>query len=161
MKIVLIALLVVGLFSGCLKGDSNNSYTCNFSECAVVAPAAEIDSVKAYIAMHGIVATQHCSGLFYTIDNPGTGTRPNVCNYVAVTYEGKLTNGNVFDSTSTPVAFPLSGVIRGFQNGIPLIKAGGRIHLYVPPTLGYGSTAYDKIPANSILIFDVSLAGVQ
>lgn len=157
----LIALLVIGVISGCLKGNSGGSYTCNYNECSVVAPASEIDSVKAYLATHGITATQHCSGLFYTIDVPGTGTKPTVCNYIAVTYQGTLTNGTVFDSSSTPVVFALSGVIRGFQNGIPLIKTGGRIHLYVPPTLGYGSVATDKIPANSILIFDVSLAGVQ
>ena len=53
--------------------------------------------------------------------------------------------------------FMLNGVIPGWTDGIPLIKQGGRIHLYIPPSLGYGNRAVESIPANSILLFDVTL----
>lgn len=161
MKKILIGLLIGGGFAGCLKGDGNTS-SCSYNECAVVAPATEIDSVKAFLAVRGISATQHCSGLFYTVDDPGTGATPTVCNTIAFTYEGRLTNGKIFDSSITrALAGPLNGLITGFKNGIPKIKAGGRIHMYIPPTLGYGGTATGNVPANSILIFNVNLLAVQ
>src|SRR5689334_21411224 len=115
MKKMLFAFLIVSLFSGCLKNSSSN-YTCTYEPCGVVAPDAEIQQVKNYLTDSNINATQHCSGLFYTIDDPGTGTKPTVCNNVAVTYEGKLTDGTRFDGTSTPVVFNLSGLITGFKN---------------------------------------------
>jgi FKBP-type peptidyl-prolyl cis-trans isomerase FkpA len=162
MKKVLFALLAATALSGCLKGNDNATFTCSYNECAVVAPAAEIQQVKDYLTANNInTATQHCSGLFYTIDDPGTGAAPTPCSYIAFTYEGKLTDGTVFDKSTQPVSSSLSGLIRGFQNGLPKIKAGGRMHLYVPPTLGYGSNANGPVPANSVLIFDVTLVGVQ
>lgn len=161
MKKLFFAIAIVSLFTGCLKGD-DNEFTCSFQECGVTAPASEIQAVSDYLTANNISgATQHCSGMFYIIDNPGTGTKPTVCNTIAVTYEGKLTNGRVFDQTSTPRVFNLAQLIRGFQVGIPLIKAGGTIRLFVPPSLGYGPNATGDIPPNSILIFTVSLTGVQ
>ena len=49
----------------------------------------------------------------------------------------------------------------GWQYGIPLVKAGGRIMLYLPPSLGYGAQTVGSIPANSVLIFDITLQSVQ
>lgn len=161
MKNILLAFLIIGSFTGCLK-DSGNTFTCNYNECAAKAPAAEIQQVQAYLSSNNINATQHCSGMFYVIDNAGTGAAPTVCNTVVVTYEGKLTNGNTFDKSTNPVDFPLSNVIVGFRNGLPLIKTGGRIRLFIPPSLGYGSTPPQgsSIPPNAILIFDVNLQQV-
>lgn len=160
MKKILFGLLVAGALSGCLKADETTN-TCTFNECGVVAPANEIQSVKEYLDANNITAEQHCSGLFYTIDEPGTGESPKACSTIAFTYEGKLTNGTVFDKSTQTVVYQLGGLIRGFQNGIPKLKAGGRMHLYVPPSLGYGSNASPSVPANSILIFDVTLVGFQ
>ncbi len=160
MKKVLAAILIIAGFSGCLKGS--NEPVCTYDACGVKAPASEIQAVQAYVTSNGIAATQHCSGLFYTIDLPGTGTTPTVCNTIVMNYEGRLTNGTVFDkTTTTPLTITLSQLITGFKNGLPLIKAGGKITLYVPPSLGYGSSQAGSIPPNSILIFSVQLLGVQ
>lgn len=161
MKRFLSALIIISVFSGCLKGDSGT--TCNYNECAAVAPATEIQAVQTYLSNNSIAATQHCSGLFYAIDQPGSGTKPTVCNGVVFHYEGRLTDGTVFQTTQggSPVAFNLSGLITGFKNGIPLIGAGGKIRLYIPPSLGYGNQSQPSIPANSILIFTVELVAVQ
>jgi FKBP-type peptidyl-prolyl cis-trans isomerase FkpA len=80
-----------------------------------------------------------------------------------VKYVGKLTDGTVFDQTQGSNTFStyLYNVIRGWTNGLPYIKPGGKIHLYIPPTLGYGSQAIGTIPGNSILIFDVELIAVN
>lgn len=160
MKNIILALLVIGSFSGCLK-NNENTFRCNYNECSVKAPAAEIEQVQAYLTANNINATQHCSGMFYVIDNPGTGPSPSVCNSVLVNYHGKLTDGSTFDQSTSPTPFQLSGVIRGFQNGLPLIKTGGKIRLFIPPYLGYGSTPRTGIPANSILIFEVELLDMQ
>jgi len=161
-KQILTSLTVLMLLTGCLK-NSSSSYNCtsSYDPCAFKASAAEIQSVQDYLTTNGITAMQHCSGLFYTIDNPGSGATPSVCSNVSVTYDGRLTNGNVFDSTATPVLLNLSRVIIGWANGLPLIKAGGSMHLYIPPSLGYGTSTVGSIPANSILVFKVNLIAVQ
>lgn len=159
MKRILFALIVFSLFTGCMKNTDENE--CTYSECGFVAPSTEIQAVQNYLSTNSITATQHCSGLFYTVTQPGTGTQANFCSTVLVNYVGKLTNGNTFDQGNNS-SFNLSAVIAGFRNGIPLIKAGGKITLYVPPSLGYGSRQdIPTIPPNSILIFTVDLLGVQ
>lgn len=152
---------VIVVLTGCLKSNTIETCNANYDPCAVKAPAAEIQAVKDYLTASGITATQHCSGLFYTIDAMGTGAAPNVCSDISVTYEGKLTNGNVFDAKSSPISFNLSGVITGWKNSIPLIKSGGRIYLYIPPSLAYGNAASASVPANSILVFRVELVSVR
>jgi FKBP-type peptidyl-prolyl cis-trans isomerase FkpA len=145
---------IVALFSGCKKNK------CDYDECAMKASASEIQSVKDYLASQGITnAVQHCSGMFYVIDKTGADKHPGACSGVNVTYRGMLTSGVVFDQGTADL--DLDAVITGWRNGIPLIGVGGLIHLYIPPSLGYGSAPYGPIPANSILIFDVTLNSVQ
>jgi FKBP-type peptidyl-prolyl cis-trans isomerase FkpA len=157
---ILAGLLVISAFSGCLK-SATETCNANYDPCAFTAPASEIQAVQDYLTANNIQATQHCSGLFYRIDEMGTGATPNVCSNISVTYEGKLTNGTVFDAQNVPVVLNLSGVIPGWKDGIPLIKAGGRIYLYIPPSLGYGPYGSGPIPGNSVLVFRVELVAVQ
>jgi FKBP-type peptidyl-prolyl cis-trans isomerase FkpA len=149
-------LLIVSCVSGCVKKSD-----CNYDPCSYKAPDSEIQAVKDYLATQGITnAVQHCSGLFYVIDNAGSGKKVTACSYVTVSYKGSFTNGNIFDQ-GTGFQTYLDGVIRGWTNGVPLIKKGGKIHLYIPPSLGYGSQPYGPIPGNSILVFEVELTNVQ
>jgi FKBP-type peptidyl-prolyl cis-trans isomerase FkpA len=165
-KVLISALVCVWIFSSCLKGN-NNSTMCNYSACGFVARTSEIQAVKDYLTANSITATQHCSGMYYTIDAQGTGKTPDVCSNISVRYTGKLSNGTVFDQQSSPVTYNLTNLIAGWKNGIPLINAGGKIHLYIPPSLGYGNQDVRDangtvvVPANSILIFDIDLTAVQ
>lgn len=155
-KKLLTGWFILVLFAGCSKDPA-----CTFNECAVKATASEITSVQNYLTSQGITnAVQHCSGLFYVIDTLGTGKHPNACSSVSVQYTGKLTNGNVFDQSSG-IGFSLNSVITGWRAGIPQLREGGNIHLYIPPSLGYGNQQAGSIPPNSILIFDVKLTSVQ
>jgi len=123
-----------------------------------VPTAAEIANLQNFITTNGITATQDPRGFFYQIAGPGYGTSfPNLASNVTVKYRGTFTNGNVFDSTATgaTVSFPLSNVILGWQYGVPLVKKDGVINLYLPPSLGYGCSTNQGIPANSILVFNV------
>ena len=105
--------------------------------------------------------TKTASGLRYRIVTPGTDPKPTAASTVKALYTGKLTDGTVFDSTDknggAPLEFSLSGVIRGWTEGLQLIGAGGKIQLWVPSELGYGGRAAGQIPANSVLEFDVEL----
>jgi FKBP-type peptidyl-prolyl cis-trans isomerase FkpA len=152
-KQICAVLIAAGLLAGCKKTK------CGYDECGVKAPASEIQAVQNYLASQSITAIQHCSGLFYVIDTLGTGQYPNACATVSARYVGKLTNGNIFDQGNT--TFSLREVITGWRNGVPLVRAGGKVRLYIPPSLGYGSTPVGSIPGNSILIFEVGVDAVQ
>ncbi len=149
------------VLSGCLKNEASVN-PCIYDECALKAPVNETQDVQAYLTSNNIInATQHCSGLFYRIATPGSGKTPNICSTVSAFYTGRFTNGNVFDqTTTTPANFPLDGVIEGWKKGVPLIKEGGKIFLYIPPTLAYGSAGRGSIPPNAILIFEIDLQSV-
>src|SRR5829696_2736020 len=133
MKKIILALLIIGSFAGCSKDEE-----CKYDECGVKAPASEVQSLQAYLQSQSIVATEHCSGIFYTIQQQGTGTRPTACSAVSVYYKGSLTNGTVFDQTQagSSASFDLGGLITGFKNGLIQIKSGGKVTIYIPPSLG-------------------------
>jgi FKBP-type peptidyl-prolyl cis-trans isomerase FkpA len=113
-----------------------------------------------YIAAHHLNAKATGSGLYYVMTAQGTGTQPTSASTVTVSYKGYLTNGTVFDQNSQGYSVSLSSVIPGWQEGIPLFKAGGRGTLLIPSALGYGTQATGSIPANSVLIFDILLVSV-
>jgi hypothetical protein len=75
------------------------------------------------------------------------------------------TDGTVFDSTEkqggNPVSFPLTSVIKGWQEGIPGMKVGGKRTLVIPPDLAYGNQAVGGIPAGSTLTFEIELIAVK
>ncbi len=122
---------------------------------------ADDNIIKKYISDNGLSATATGSGLYYVITTEGKGVQPNSNSDVIVTYKGYLTNGTVFDqSKAGGFATNLTNVIKGWQEGLPLFKKGGKGKLLIPSALGYGSTAQSGIPANSVLIFDLELVDV-
>jgi len=159
---ILIALPIV--ITSCLKSSNQNS-SCNSVLSTTVAPPTEVAAVQAYLATNAITATQHPSGLFYNINQAGSGEVPGACSTVTVKYKGTLTNGTGFDSSYkvAPDGYPfqLGQLIPGWQIGIPLVKSGGSINLYIPPSLGYGASGSGPIPPNAILIFKIDLVNVQ
>lgn len=94
----------------------------------------------------------------------GTGKEAALGSTVVIHYEGTLTDGVVFDSSferSKPETFPLRRLIKGWQEGVPGMKAGGVRRLTVPPSMGYGSRSIPGIPGNSTLIFWMQLEDVK
>lgn len=106
------------------------------------------------------------SGLVYSILKAGgDGPSPKMGDTVKVHYTGWLVNGTEFDSSrgrGMPTEFTIGQVIPGWNEGLGLITAGGRIKLTIPPELGYGAQGQPPtIPGGSTLIFDVELLEVR
>lgn len=147
--------------SSCQKDDAEDpDIVCNRAIPTTKAPQSEVTALKQYIDASGINAMADDRGFYYTIGSPGSGAKPTLCSNVTVNYQGRLTNGNTFE-TASDVSFDLSRLILGWQQGIPLISPGGSITLYLPPSLAYGSQAQSGIPANSILIFKIDLVRIN
>jgi FKBP-type peptidyl-prolyl cis-trans isomerase FkpA len=170
MRNILLALAILSvIFISCSKDDA-----CTYNDSTVTATTSESDSINSYLVKNNITgAVKHPSGFYYKITQPGTGKAiVNLCSIVTVNYAGRFTNGTYFDpttpGTTSSASFPLGQVIGGWQKGLPLISTGGKITLYIPPSLGYGSTPITNqstgaivIPANSYLIFDIELVSVS
>lgn len=108
------------------------------------------------------VTTQ--SGLQYEVIAAGEGTAPTATDTVSAHYSGWLTDGKGFDSSyarGAPTQFPVRGVIRGWTEGLQLMKPGGKFLFRIPSALGYGAQgAGGTIPPNATLIFLVELVEV-
>ena len=113
----------------------------------------------------GVKTTE--SGLQYKVTKEGTGAQVAKGDLVTVEYEGRLTDGTVFDSTKNhnnqPADMPVvdGAVIQGWVEGLQLMKEGGEYTLYIPAKLAYGERGQGGIPANSVLVFDIKVNKVQ
>lgn len=155
---LLLMLALLSVFAAC-----NKSEKCPYTTSSAVAPATEVANLKAYLDANSLPYTQHSSGIFYQVVTPGTGATASVCSEVTVKYSGRISSSATpFDQNSTGVTFTLGQLITGWQIGIPLIKPGGSVILYIPPSLGYGSAGSGAaIPPNSNLVFNIDLVNVQ
>ncbi|MGA0169019.1 MAG: FKBP-type peptidyl-prolyl cis-trans isomerase [Pseudomonadales bacterium] len=120
----------------------------------------------AYLAQNaekpGVTVTG--SGLQIEMLVEGEGEAPSATDTVVVHYEGSLIDGTVFDSSiarGAPAEFGLNQVIRGWTEGLQLIKPGGKARLTIPSELGYGPGGVGNIPPNAVLVFEVELLEVK
>lgn len=153
-KYILPGFVSLVLFSSpaCIKNDTCEAKTIQSEDAAMVN----------YAAANSMTVTRHSTGLYYEIINQGTGPTPTPSSRISVKYTGKLLNGTIFETVTTPtVPYPMGGFIPGWQIGIPLINKGGTIRLIIPSLLAYGCQPNGIIPANSILFFEIELVDVQ
>ena len=105
------------------------------------------------------------SGLQYEVLETTLGQKPKATDSVKVHYEGKLIDGSIFDSSykrGEPISFPLSGVIKGWTEGLQLMSVGSKFKFFIPYQLAYGERgAGGSIPPYAALIFTVELLGIE
>jgi FKBP-type peptidyl-prolyl cis-trans isomerase FkpA len=103
-----------------------------------------------------IVTTR--SGLRLQVLEPGQGRRPGPRDIVQVTYEVRLANGRLVESTPRPETLPVAGMIAGFTEALLLMNQGGRYRFWVPPMLGYGAQGVPgSVPPDAELVFTLTL----
>lgn len=148
MKYTLI-ILVLALFVSCSKDEEPDYRVEN-----------EIE-ITDYIAKHNLIAEKSATGLYYVVDEAGTGKEANPNSYINIAYEGYLTNGQEFGKSDSDGIFTnLQQVIAGWTEGISHFKEGGSGKLLIPAHLAYGNSTRETIPAGSVLIFDIKLIEV-
>lgn len=127
-----------------------------------VAKKAGEDFLKENSKKAGVVTLP--SGLQYMVIKEGTGRSPKATDNVKCHYEGTLIDGTLFDSSKKrgePATFPLNGVIKGWTEGVQLMKEGATYRFFIPYDLAYGANgAGSAIPPYAALIFDVELIEV-
>ncbi len=142
-------IFLISLLVSCSKDEETNYIEENDKE------------IIEYIATHKLDATKSSSGLYYVIDEPGTGKAANPNSYVNVSYKGSLLNGNVFEESNINGIYThLQQVIVGWAEGISYFKEGGSGKLLIPAHLAFGNSNSGPIPGGSVLIFDIKLIEV-
>jgi peptidylprolyl isomerase len=131
------------------------------------AQMALIAEFNVFVQKNYPTAKNTSTGLHYILEEEGTGAAPQKHNNVSVHYTGMLTTGKIFDSSykrNKPFTFKLGlgNVIKGWDEGIALLKVGGKAKLIIPYFLAYGEQGSPPIiPARATLIFDVELMEVK
>ena len=149
---------------GTIPGNACLDCTINLSPFDNITQFEDV-FVKKYITDNNLTMLEYKNsggvktGLYYQIITPGAGETITLSSTINAVYSGKLTNGTVFDSNTSanPLSISLSSVISGWQQGVPLIKEGGKIRLIIPPALGYGPAGSGAVPGNSTLDFTIEL----
>ena len=115
--------------------------------------------------LSGFDPIEHVEKLEILDTVPGTGDEVQPGATITAHYTGALcANGMIFQSShdmGRPITFPLNGVIKGWQDGVPGMKVGGTRRLLIPAAQAYGSASPSQsIPPNSDLVFDIELVAI-
>mgnify|MGYP000633887561 FL=1 len=104
------------------------------------------------------------TGLQYRVLKEGEGNSPGKTDRVKVHYAGRLIDGTEFDSSikrGEPSSFGLNQVIKGWTEGLQLMKVGSKFEFFIHPKIAYGTRPKPNIPSNSLLIFEVELLEIE
>ncbi|MBE8727060.1 FKBP-type peptidyl-prolyl cis-trans isomerase [Flavobacterium hungaricum] len=159
MKKLLAVLFILTLFTSCSIDGGKNPENITPKDYS----AENETQITEYLAKNNLTAKAQATGtgLYFIINEQGTGKQASASSTVTVVYKGTLLSGSVFDQSNADGAtFPLSQLIEGWKEGIPYFKEGGSGVLIIPAHLGYGSYNQKGIPAGSVLIFDIKLVAV-
>jgi FKBP-type peptidyl-prolyl cis-trans isomerase len=129
--------------------------------CSILKKSEKPKTAPAAPAIPGLKTT--ASGLQYQVIKEGTGKQPKATDTVVVHYRGVLMDGREFDSSRTrgPFTTPLNGVIKGWTEGLQLMREGAQYRFLIPPDLAYGAQGMGMIGPNATLLFEIALLQVK
>lgn len=141
---------IIGLFAllvvlGCNKDETPDPET----------------QIADYIAAEGLTVTTTASGLRYQFQDEGTGDLPISNSIMEVSFTGKLTDGTIFSSSSTPVEAYITTQVAGLEEGMRLMKDGSKATFIIPPNIGFGSGANGDIPGNSAIVYELEVHNID
>ena len=162
MKKIFFYAAAVAVMASCANKQTETTDTQVAEDIVVVEEVVEQQAV--FVDTTGYTTT--ASGLKYKVVKEGTGAMPKAEDTVEVHYTGKLLDGTVFDSSverGETISFPLNGVIKGWTEGLQLMKEGAKYEFIIPPYLAYGErgTPGGPIGPNATLYFEVELFKVK
>jgi len=150
--------------SGSIPGNSSLDITVRALDISKLVEYEDF-TIRKYLEANSLTGfTKTTTGLYYKIGQPGTGSPITTDSTIVANYTGKLLNGVIFDRAvaGSEATFTLNSLVKGWRQGVPLIKQGGSIRLIVPSTLGYGlDGSSPSIPAFSALDFDITVTDVK
>ena len=117
--------------------------------------------ISSYLTKNKLIATKTNSGLYYIITQQGLGKQVTNNSTLYVKYKGYLSDSTVFDENTTGTSISLNSVITGWQEGLTYFNVGGKGKLFIPSHLAYGKNVNGKVPANSVLFFDIEVLEIQ
>ena len=168
-KLGWLAPALILVLASCNRTEDSSSTASSTSESATTTTPPPASSSTPATDRAGEIVT--ASGLRYSDTVVGAGTEAKTGNMVTVHYTGTLTDGTQFDSSvgKAPLTFKVDGstpeglrVIEGWNEGVKGMKVGGKRHLVIPPSIGYGAQgAQGVIPPNATLLFDIELLDVK
>ncbi len=125
---------------------------------------ARKDSIRfaEYVSMYQRIKKTN-TGLHYVVTAPGTGKQATNGSKVTVKYRGYFMSGKVFESNMQGYTFTLGSkeVIRGWNEGVLLMREGARYKFIIPPSLAYGSSGANTIDPYTSIVFDIELISVE
>jgi len=153
---------IVALWAGVgllLAGGVATAYIT--SEKAVMTAMTPDQFMAANAKRSGVQTT--ASGIEYEVLTAGNGAKPTTSDIAVVDYKGTLLNGAQFDASEPghPAHLPVAAVVPGFAEALMLMPKGATYRVWIPPQLGYGDHEAGPIPANSVLVFDLTLEDIQ
>lgn len=127
---------------------------------AALSPESQLAFLDKEGAREGVIKCP--SGLLFEVISEGEGDSPKADDTVRVTYKGALADGTIFDETEKPIDLPVNGVVKGFSEGLQMMRPGGTYRLFIPPALGYGDRGAGGgvIPPGAALDFTVTLLDI-
>jgi len=118
-------------------------------------------TIREWIRQQNIQYKSTDSGLYYYFENEGQGQKIKYTDSVTVQFKGTLLDSTIFEIEKAPVTFAVNEVIIAWKEVLLMSERNAKIKIIVPPQLGYGNHKLDKIPQNSILLYEIEIIDIK